>query len=195
MDTGQSKRELRRRILAARRARSAQERAAAGLRIRDAVLELCAATGSPTVAAYYAVGSEPDTRSLVAALAARGHRVLLPIVTPSGDLDWAVYTGPESLAPAGHGLLEPTGTRVGADAVAEARVLVCPALAADRAGYRLGRGAGCYDRVLAAAGEQTLSLAVVYDDELVDAVPVEPHDRPVRAVVTPGRGIVWTHHR
>lgn len=195
VDGTQSKRDLRRRVLAARRERSGRERAAAGAKIRDAVLALPATASAGTVAAYYAVGSEPDTRPLVAALFERGHRVLLPVFLDGGDLDWAAYTGPESLAAAGRGLVEPTGPRLGVDAVRGAGVLVCPALAVDPAGRRLGRGAGCYDRVLALVGAQTLSLAVVYDDELVDSVPVEPHDRPVRAVVTPGRGVVWSAAR
>ncbi|KUP97644.1 5-formyltetrahydrofolate cyclo-ligase [Thermobifida cellulosilytica TB100] len=185
-----TKSDLRRRVLAARRERSARERAAAGAAIRDAVLALPAAAPGATAAVYYAVGSEPDTRPLVAALAERGVRVLLPIFLDGGDLDWAEYTGPESLAAAGHGLVEPTGPRLGVDAVRGADVLVCPALAVDAAGYRLGRGAGCYDRVLSLVDARTPTLGVVYDDELVDSVPVEAHDRPVRAAVTPGRGVV-----
>ena len=43
--------------------------------------------------------------------------------------------------------------------------------------------------------DEFINVDLVDVGELVDAVPVEPHDRPVRAVVTPGRGIVWTHHR
>lgn len=56
-------------------------------------------------------------------------------------------------------------------------------------GTRLGRGGGSYDRVLARVDPGILTVAAVYDSELLGSVPAEPHDRAVRAVVTPSRGI------
>lgn len=180
---------MRRRVLAARRELGEQARAAAGRAVRAALLALPAFAAGSTAAVYYSVGTEPDTRGLVAELSERGVRVLLPVLLGGGSLDWAEYRGPESLAPAGHGLVEPTGPRAGTDAVRGASVVVCPALAVDSAGRRLGRGAGCYDRALDRVAPRALTLAVVYDGELVDSVPAEPHDRPVRGVVTPGGGV------
>jgi 5-formyltetrahydrofolate cyclo-ligase len=74
-------------------------------------------------------------------------------------------------------------------AVARADAVLVPALAVDRAGNRLGRGGGSYDRALARVGPLIPLIALLYDDELVDRVPVEGHDLPVRAVVRPGHGI------
>jgi 5-formyltetrahydrofolate cyclo-ligase len=62
-------------------------------------------------------------------------------------------------------------------------MVLVPALAVDRAGNRLGRGAGYYDRALTKTRAQV--VAVIYDDELVDAVPHEPHDRLVDAALRP----------
>ncbi|MFV2196509.1 5-formyltetrahydrofolate cyclo-ligase [Nocardiopsis sp. LOL_012] len=183
------KQRTRRRVLAARRARSADDRERAGEAILGALLEAPWLTGAATVACYYSVGGEPDTRALAPALDRLGVHVLLPVFLPGGDLDWAAFDGPRSLAPAGHGLLEPVGPRQGTDAPARADAVVCPALAVDRRGMRLGRGAGCYDRVLARTGPRTPSVAVVYDEEFVESVPGEPHDRPVDAVVTPEGGL------
>ena len=59
------------------------------------------------------MGREPGTRALIDALHARGVRVLLPVLLADNDLDWAVYAGPEHLLPAGRGLLEPDGERLG----------------------------------------------------------------------------------
>ena len=56
------------------------------------------------VAAYYSIGSEPDTHGLLFALWKRGSYVLLPILQPDGDLDWASYEGPDSLGPGPRGL-------------------------------------------------------------------------------------------
>ncbi|GLU46949.1 5-formyltetrahydrofolate cyclo-ligase [Nocardiopsis ansamitocini] len=186
-DGEESKRELRGRLLKARRALGEAARGAAGPSVRDALLPRF--TAGETVAAYYSVGTEPDTHPLVARLRLHGVRVLLPLFLADGELDWAEYTGVGSLAPAGHGLLEPTGPRLGMDAVRDVAAVLCPALAVDRAGFRLGRGAGCYDRALGRVGPRTPTLAVVYDSEVLDTVPTEDHDRPVGGVVTPGGGV------
>ena len=55
-----------------------------------------------TVAAYVSVGKEPGTRALLDALRSAGKRVLLPLLLPDNDLDWAAYEGPGSLAEAAH---------------------------------------------------------------------------------------------
>jgi 5-formyltetrahydrofolate cyclo-ligase len=65
-----------------------------------------------------------------------------------------------------------------------------PALAVDRAGVRLGRGAGFYDRTLPLASPAALLVAVVRDDEIVDRLPTEPHDVPVTHALTPNGGMV-----
>jgi 5-formyltetrahydrofolate cyclo-ligase len=148
--------------------------------------------GAHAVAAYVSVGSEPGTLALLDALRARGVRVLLPALLPDNDLDWGEYTGEGSLARVRHGgrmaLSEPTGERLGPDAVTEADVVLLPGLAVDGRGMRLGRGGGSYDRVLARlerAGARPALLVLLYDGEVVAHVPGEPHDRPVDAVVTP----------
>ena len=183
------KADLRRRLVAARAEMTPDERNAAAPRIRDAVLGLPETGMAGTVAAYYSVGTEPETRGLVYALWKRGSYVLLPRLRPGGELDWASYEGPESLAPAGHGLLEPTAPGRGEDAITRASLVIVPALAVDRSGARLGRGLGCYDRALARVAPAVPAIALLYDGELVDTLPVEPHDRQVSMVARPGSGI------
>ncbi len=138
-----------------------------------------------TVAAYVSIGQEPGTGPLLELLTSLGKRVVLPVLLPDNDLDWAAYTGPAGLVPAGRGLLEPVGARLGVDAVATADVVLVPALAVDRTGMRLGRGGGSYDRVLGRVPVGTFVCALLYDGEVVDRVPHDDHDRPVNAVVTP----------
>jgi 5-formyltetrahydrofolate cyclo-ligase len=183
--------ELRRRVVAARGAMSADDRAAVGKLIRDHVLSLPQVAAAGTVAAYYSVGTEPDSRSLVYALWKRGSYVVLPLLLPGGDLDWASYEGPDSLVPGPRGLLQPAEPPRGTATVSRADVVLVPAVAVDRSGYRLGRGGGSYDRALARVGEQVPSIALLYDDELVDEVPVDEHDQAVRAVARPGHGVTW----
>ena len=101
------------------------------------------------------------------------------------DLDWALYGGPASLAPARRGLLEPVGPPLGVAAVGHADVVLVPGLAVSRSGMRLGRGGGSYDRALARVPVGTFTCVLLYDDEVLPDVPSEPHDRPVAGVVTP----------
>jgi 5-formyltetrahydrofolate cyclo-ligase len=180
-----------RRLLVANRKRTDQpERDAAGRSIRDAVLSLPEIQMAGTVAAYLSVGTEPDTRGLVYALWKRGTYVLLPLLQPDDDLDWASYEGPESLTAGPHGLLEPTEPPRGVNAVTSADLVIVPALAVDRGGMRLGRGGGSYDRALARVGACVPTIALIYDDELLDEVPAGALDQPVRMVAQPRQGII-----
>ena len=185
----QEKAVLRKQLLAARSARNPDDRREAGRLIRDALLSRPELQMAGTVAAYYSVGAEPDTRGLVYALWKRGTYVLLPLLQPDGDLDWASYEGPDSLIPGPRGLQEPKENPRGPDAIARADVVLAPALAVDRAGNRLGRGGGSYDRALARVGPLIPVIALLYDAELLGRLPAEPHDTPVRAAVRPGEGI------
>lgn len=177
---------LRASVLRRRETLSAAAREAAGARL--ALHGGQAVAGARVVAAYAAVGTEPPTRALLEALRAAGVRVLLPVVDGTA-LRWGELHEWTALRRTDGGLLEPASpSEAAAEAAAAAGAVLVPALAVDRAGHRLGRGGGFYDRWLA-DGPRGRVIAVVYDDELVDGVPHEPHDRRVDAALTPG-GVV-----
>lgn len=176
---------LRDQLVTTRRRRSLAEMSTAARDLADRLLETPEVRRAASVAAYVSVGSEPGTGPLLEALAGLGRRVLLPVLLPDLDLDWAAYAGPRDLARAGRGLLEPSGPRLGPDAVATADVVLVPALAVDGQGNRLGKGGGSYDRALGRVPVGTFVCALLHDGELLDSVPVEEHDRPVTAVATP----------
>jgi len=180
---------LRRRLLADRARLSPDQRAAAGRALRDAVLGLPQVQMAGTIAAYYSLASEPDTHGLVYALWKRGGYVLLPLLRPDADLDWASYEGPDSLHPGPRGLAEPGEPPRGMDAVTRADLVLVPALAVDRGGVRLGRGGGSYDRALARVAPGIPTIALLYDGELLDQVPADDHDQRVRLVARPSAGI------
>jgi 5-formyltetrahydrofolate cyclo-ligase len=180
---------LRKTLLAARAQLSLQQREAAGRAIRDAVLSLPEAQMAGTVAAYYSVATEPGTRGLVYALWKRGSYVLLPVLLPDGDLDWASYEGPDSLRAGPRGLAEPAEPPRGVMGIASADLVLLPAVAVDRQGWRLGRGGGSYDRALTRVGPPVPTVALLYDDELLDEVPAGPHDQRVRLIARPSHGI------
>ncbi len=176
---------LRDQLLTVRRRRSLLEVGQDAAAIAEQLAAAPEVRRAATVAAYVSIGQEPGTGPLLDLLTAQGKRVVLPVLLPDNDLDWAAYGGPGDLVPAGRGLLEPVGRRLGVDAVATADVVLVPALAVDRTGMRLGRGGGSYDRALGRVPVGTFVCALLYDGELVDRVPHDDHDRPVTAVVTP----------
>jgi 5-formyltetrahydrofolate cyclo-ligase len=184
------KRELRRRIRHERAARSDAARRQVAEAVRAVLLELGSLQRARCVAVYASVGGEPGTGPLRESLRVRGVDVLLPIVLGHGRLDWAADTG--VTAPRGGlGGPEPTGPRLGAGAIAHADLVIVPALAVDTEGYRLGQGGGYYDRALPMTSPGTLCLALVHDEEVLDAaveqVPREAHDVRICGIVTPSR--------
>lgn len=150
-----------------------------------ALPELGSLTARRTVACYVARGHEPQTALLLSRLRDRGVRVLLPVVLADLDLDWALDEG-EHAAGLGPGVPEPTGPRLGVEAIGEADVVVTPALAVDRQGRRLGQGGGSYDRALARRRPDAFVVALLHDGEIWDDdLPADGHDQRVHAAVTP----------
>ncbi|WP_312855853.1 5-formyltetrahydrofolate cyclo-ligase [Nocardioides stalactiti] len=176
---------LRDQLLTTRRRRSLVEVGEAARSLTAHLIATDDVRRAATVACYVSVGTEPGTSALLDALVTAGKRVIVPVLLPDNDLDWATYRGATSLAPAGRGLLEPVGERLGPDAVATADVVLVPGLAVSPRGQRLGRGGGSYDRALARMPLGTFTCVLLYDDETGHAVPTEPHDRLVTAAATP----------
>lgn len=136
---------------------------------------------APGVVALYASRpGEPGTLDLIDAVQHAGWRVLLPRL--GREPDWAWATAP--LRPGWAGIPEPTGPALGAHALAEADLVILPALAVARDGARLGTGGGWYDRALPHARPGTPRWALTNAEEVLDGLPTEPHDLPVDAVVT-----------
>jgi len=128
---------------------------------------------------------EIDTRRLVAKLHERGKALVIPVFDPTADpsagrMGYRLYEGTEKMQKNVWGTYEPLASK----AVPPSRIdlVVAPALAADRSGYRLGYGGGFYDRFLKEADCAALSL--VYSECLFDNVPHDRHDVPVGMIVT-----------
>jgi 5-formyltetrahydrofolate cyclo-ligase len=188
--SGTTKADLRAAVLAERRSLPAHVRVANAAALLTVLAELLRTHAPRLVCAYVPVGSEPGGPDLAAALRAAlpgPAGLLLPVLRPDNDLDWAPYAG--SLVPAGRGLREPPGERLGVDAVAGAELIVAPALAVDRRGMRLGRGGGSYDRALARVPAGVPVVALLHDGELVDRVPEAAHDQRVTGAITPAGGL------
>lgn len=186
-----TKGELRAAVVRARRAVPPQRRADEAAALRRG---LCAAVDPhDVVCAYVPVGSEPGSIDALDELLRMGVRVLLPVAREEAvgpvPLRWGEYR-PGTLVDARFGLREPAAPHLPPTEIGEATVIVVPALAVDRAGVRLGRGAGFYDRSLPLADPAARLVAVVRDEELLDAVPGEPHDVAMTHALTPGGGLI-----
>lgn len=148
------------------------------------------AANARSVAAYVPLPGEPGGAGFVAALAAAVPRLLLPVLLPSRDLDWAVFDG--NLTPGPLGLSEPPGPRLGVEAVRSIDLMLVPALAVALDGTRLGQGGGSYDRVLPRVTAPT--VVPLHPGELVASVPAEPHDQRVCAALVGATGGYETAH-
>lgn len=177
----------RRELRAARRAWAAAstvERAALGQSLAehlsaflvDVLPEPPPRAGTPCVAAFESLPTEPPTAALIQTLRSAGHRVILPTLLADNDLSWRDAA---------------SGADLGVAAIADARLIVLPALAVDTCGHRLGQGGGSYDRALLRSSPGSIRLAVVFDAEVWDGVPTDAHDQPVDAVLTPGGAVRW----
>ncbi len=196
-----SKLMLRRQVIEARIAMSAQERHEhTRLFSRHLLAALAEFPHRQTrrIAAYAPLPLEPGETDLPQTLYEAGFEVLLPLwparqggVSPQGidDPMWTEFVDSRmskeiatSITNAQETLLTPLPSEV-LDSV---ELVIVPALAVDERGARLGRGGGWYDRALTRSRARTVAL--VFDDEFVPHLPVEPHDQPMSAVITPTHG-------
>ncbi|MBF0671833.1 MAG: 5-formyltetrahydrofolate cyclo-ligase [Salinibacterium sp.] len=144
--------------------------------------------GAKYVAAYLPNPDEPNIRPWLNWAHERGLRVLLPISRDDGLLDWVLGDGEHELE-GRFGVPEAVGEVLGPIAINEVDLIIVPAASIDRSGMRMGWGRGYYDRMLGSMQQRPPVYAVVFDNELVDEVPTDVHDKPVDGVVTPS-GIV-----
>lgn len=195
--TAPDKAVVRARLQAARLRVTAQVRAAEN-QLLCGHLKTLRDLANNTVCAYVPVGVEPGSIAMLDVLLQQARRVLLPVVCTTPDdvplpLRWGQYR-PAELVPGRWGLLEPAEPWLAPTALAEAGVILVPALAVDRRGARLGRGGGFYDRSLTHRDREARLIAVVRDDELVDELPSEPHDVGMTHALTPQRGMIRLVH-
>lgn len=169
-----------------RRARSQEEREAAGLALAAHAWDLLAP--GTLVTCYASMPIEPSTKQLRHKLLAQDKQVALPIMQKGRALAWGFDS--DELEVNGFGIGEPEEATID---ISTAGALIIPALGAGLDGSRIGRGAGYYDRALENIPLQSdggpIRIVVVFDDEVVESVPHEEHDQPVDIIVTPTRVI------
>jgi 5-formyltetrahydrofolate cyclo-ligase len=155
----------------------------AGTAVRERLLTELPLPAGAIVAGYWPIGSELDVRPVLRHFADEGHVCALPVVQDRGmPLIFRAWTPDTVLAPGVLGVPEPV------EGAPEVRptVLLVPMLAFDRAGFRLGYGAGFYDRTLdrLRGHGPVLAVGVAYADQEMAAVPRDDHDEPLDWLIT-----------
>lgn len=180
-----AKAELRKKIRAVRAALPKEARVTRSNAIAALVTALPEFERAKVVAAYLAMQGEVDPAPIVSIARARGKRIALPRVDREGGrLVLHAYDDATALAESGMGYLEPRPDAV-VTANEEIDLVIVPALAVDERGYRIGWGKGYYDRLLPKL-ENAVSVAVIYDFQLLAEVPETPGDVPVDLIAHDG---------
>jgi 5-formyltetrahydrofolate cyclo-ligase len=156
----------------------------AGEELRDVILREAPPPAGALIGGFWPMGEEIDTRPLLEALHARGHRVALPVATPRGQpLVFRPWAPGAEMARGVFGTRHPAE-----DGAVTPGWLIVPLLAFDRRGARLGYGGGYYDRTLALL-PQAIAIGAAYAAQEVPEVPIGPHDIPLHAIATE-RGLI-----
>lgn len=180
------KKALRAEMIRRRDAIAAAERARIAARLTEKLAAMPQYRAARSVLATMSIGTEWSTRAFIERARADGKRVVLPRITePPRRLELhAVADFERDLKPGVWDIPEPDPARCPKVAFAEVDFALVPALAIDRGGFRLGYGAGYFDRLLTGRGARPFCVTALPSDFIVDAVPREPHDVPVDLVVS-----------
>jgi 5-formyltetrahydrofolate cyclo-ligase len=139
-------------------------------------------TDARSVMIFLPMPGEISALDIARAAWSAGKRVAVPKIRAPGVMDAVVISSlDQGLAPGPMDILEPVGNDV--LAASELDLIVAPAMAYDRRGNRLGRGGGYYDRFISQS-KGSLVCGLIFDRQLLDELPVEPHDQPVDMLVT-----------
>lgn len=183
---------LRRRMRKKRAALSAAEKLAVADAVAEVLGELPELLTDQFVAGYWAVGGEVSLHRLVHPLIRREQTYLLPVLSPDGEpsLKFAPWRPGAQVAPNRYGIPEPQCAPAELVEAAEIELVLVPVVAFDRRGYRLGSGAGYYDRTfafLSEAGERPsipLLVGVAYAFQEVESLEFASWDVPLDFVAT-----------
>jgi 5-formyltetrahydrofolate cyclo-ligase len=182
---------MRESVLRARDAMSPELRSAASERIAEALVRRPDFAAARVVLLTLPYGSEWDTRLLFATARARGKTVAVPRVNLAQRMleIYAVADLVTDVAPGYRGILEPHAGSGSVDLASIDWVLV-PGVAFDAHGQRIGYGGGYYDRLLPMLPATVPRIAGAFELQVVERVPIAPHDLALDAIVTEARVIV-----
>ena|SRR3989338_7999140 len=127
---------------------------------------------------YVSTAEEVDTRVLLTECLAAGKRITVPLIDQNQRslVSVEIKDFGQDLVLGSYGILEPKNVRFQPFSVEQIEIVLVPGVAFDRAGYRLGRGKGYYDRFLCELNPKTIKIGLAFDIQMVDRVPHDPRD-------------------
>lgn len=178
---------LRKEILARRDSIPAPVKEKKDRAITERLFGIDAVRRASTIVLFASFRSEVDTAGMIRRSFDEGKTVILPRVEGT-NLGLYVIRDPDELKPGCMRIPEPsvlTGDRK--VSIDDAEVIIVPGAAYDRSGNRIGYGGGFYDRLLAQRQKPVPVIAPAYEEQVIEAVPADPHDRKVDIIVTDRR--------
>lgn len=174
---------LRSERLAARDAISAEDRIEKSMKLAEIGGGLIEVEPGAEVSGFFPIRSEVDVRPLMQQLRERGARLSVPVVMDKQTIIFRELAPGAPLVSTGFGTFGP-----GPEArEVEPDVMLVPLAAFDRAGHRIGYGAGFYDRAIARLhdkGRRPKLIGIAFDCQQIDVVPAEAHDVALDAILT-----------
>lgn len=176
-------------MLALRNSKPNSELDSLSSEINANLLELAAVRNSRTISTYLHTGSEVRTKEIVEWALSNGKRIIVPITDRVNKrLSFSELKAPaHELEKGAYGILEPKPEFRRPVRLEEADVVLVPGVAWDRRGYRIGYGAGYYDRSLNAMQTRVMKVGLAYEFQLVPSVPRSRYDRRVDQIATERR--------
>ncbi|MHB9002861.1 MAG: 5-formyltetrahydrofolate cyclo-ligase [Coriobacteriia bacterium] len=183
-----TKAEIRARMRSLRSSVIARDRRASATAAAQRALELPQVRDARYVLGFAPASEEFDVAPLLDALAKCGATIALPRIVGPDELTLHLADGSGELESGPFGIRQPAADAPQADA-GRIDLVIVPGIAFDPQGSRIGFGAGYYDRLLPQLAS-AYRLALAYDFQVVESLPVEPHDIGVQAIVTPEHTLV-----
>ncbi len=188
-DVREAKKRLRLAMLGKERALSETEITAMTGELTKALANFPACRGARKILAYLSLSGEADLDLFLKKALGEEKEIYVPVCLPDFRMEAGRLLDMANFVKGPYGLRDlPPGYETVAPE--DLDLALIPAVAVDGVGYRLGRGAGYYDRFLSKISIEK-RVAVVWDFQLADTVPHEAHDLPVGAVITEKRSIVF----
>lgn len=179
------KSKLRKILRKQRREQDAKLAHSASIEICDRVIGIPEYESSDVILAYMCAKGEVDVSKIVDDAISRGKRVAFPLCIANGGLRLLIPKTTESFTVGAYGIMEPAIDDSIEIEPSELDLIIVPAVAYTRECLRLGQGGGYYDRLLEKAAAFTVGVG--YDFQLLESLPVEPHDIPLDCVALPSR--------
>jgi 5-formyltetrahydrofolate cyclo-ligase len=152
---------------------------------------------SVNVMVYAAFRNEVETMPIIQHCLSEGKKVIVPVAIPkTRELLLSELRDPErELHPGTFGVPEPAPEFIRPFPAEGLDLILVPGVAFDEGGFRLGYGAGYYDRFFERLSRKVPSIGLAFETQIIDRVPADPTDRPVDFIITEKKLIDCTSNR